>query len=180
MLLDRGRRPGWAAANLAVVVTAAAVTIGSIWIGGDSETFGKVIGTLDVLAIATTQVSLMEARRQDGDPPVVRRLFWFSSVLALGIAATVAAMIWTESGGIARFIGALVVLDLLSVALQPVLARLHNPGQEYELTIVLASGETHRLSLEAGDLGGAVAKAIRRTEHEGGSVVGVETRDRVR
>ncbi len=180
MLLDQARRQRWAAANLAIVAAAAGAMIGSIWFGGDSETFGKTVGTLTMFALATTQVSALQVRRRDGDPPVVRRLFVFSSVLVLGLAATVSVMVWVEAGGgFGRFVGALVILDLLCVALQPILARVRSTGQVYELTVVLASGETHRLSLEAADLGGAVAKAIRRIEREGGSVVGVETRDRV-
>ena len=166
-------------ANLALVATAAGAMIAVIWFGGDSETFGKAVGTVTAFALATTQVSAMETRRQDRDPPVVRSLFVFSSALGLGIAATVSVMLWVEAGGgFGRFVGALVVLDLLCVALQPVLARLRSTPQVYELTVVLASGQTHRLSLEAADLGGAVAKAIRRVEHEGGGVVGVETCDR--
>jgi hypothetical protein len=49
---------------------------------------------------------------------------------AAAAAAGVTALIWTnaDSGTYARLLGALVVLDLLLVALQPLLARLTPPG----------------------------------------------------
>lgn len=173
MLFDQGRWTRWAAVNVALIAMAATAAIGAMWSGSDSDVVGKTIGTLTVFAVATTQVSALEARRQRRDPPVVSRLFVVSSVLALTAAALFSVMLWAGGGGGARFLGALVVLDLLCVALQPVLARLRAAGAVYELVVTDASGTTRRLSVEATGLASAAAKAIRTVEREGGDVTGV-------
>ena len=68
------------------------------------------------------------------------------------------------------------MLDLLLVALQPILARARPAGPVHRLRVVLASGEVVTATIDGGDLATAAAKAIRSAEREGGRVTGIEVR----
>ncbi len=175
ILFDQGRWTRWAALDAALVAAAAGATLAGMWSGSDSEVFGKTLGTLTVSALAATQVSALAARRQPRDPPLVRRLFEVSCALAGVLAAAFAVLIWAQPHGslFLRVFGALAVLDLLCVALQPVLARLRATGALYDLVVADASGTTRRVTVEASGLANAAAKAIRTVEREGGDVVDV-------
>jgi hypothetical protein len=67
-------------------------------------------------------------------------------------------------------LGAVVVLDLLLVALQPILARAR-PGVVHRFEIVLVSGERVAVSVEGGDIASAAARAIRSVGRKRGSIV---------
>jgi len=73
-------------------------------------------------------------------------------------------------------LGALVVLDLLLVALQPILARARPGVVVHRFEIVLASGERVAVSVMGGDVASAAARAIRSVERERGSVVGLNVK----
>ena len=183
MLLDQGRcrRPALAAASLAAV--AAAVAVAGVWSG--SETVGKAVGSLTAFALAGAQVSALVVRRRERDPLLVRRLFAASSVTGLVAAASFAVFIWLQPSGnlFPRLFGALVVLDLLLVALQPVLARARPAGPVHRLQVAVDSGDVVTVTIEGGDLASAAAKAIRGVERDGRRVtrldVALEDRARV-
>jgi hypothetical protein len=182
VLLDQGRSRRLALASASLAAAGAAVALVGIWSG--SDTVGKTVGSVTAFALAGTQISALTARRRDDDPRVVRRLFAASCALGLVVASIVAVFIWTQPSGVpfARLFGSLVVLDLLLVALQPILAHARPPGHVHRLHVVLASGESLTVSIEGGDLASAAAKAIRSVERGNRHVVGleVELQDRPR
>jgi hypothetical protein len=115
-------------------------------------------------ALASTQVSALAARRRERDPASVRRLFASSCALAVAVAAMYTALLWAQidAGSYARLLASLGVLDLLAVALQPILARARPVSALHRLGIVVESGETVVMDVEAADLAAAAAKAIDR------------------
>jgi hypothetical protein len=176
ILLDQGRRRALAAATIGLSGLGAALALASVWGRSGSETLGKSVGTATLLAVATAQAAALAARRQAGDPALVRRAFAASCATAAATGAAGTALLWTQpgSGTYPRLLGALVVLDLLLVALQPLLARARPVATEHRLRIVLASGETLQVAIEGGDLASAAAKAIRAAERSGARVARLE------
>jgi hypothetical protein len=174
ILLDRGRSRPLAAATIALAGTGAALALAWLW--GHSDTLARPVGTVTLLAAACAQTAALAARRQERDPLLVRRIFAGSCATAAVVAGGWSTVVWTEPDGslYPRLLGALVVLDLLLVALQPLLARARPAASRHRLRVVLASGETTEVSVEAGDLGSAVARAIRAAERGGGRVTRVE------
>ena len=67
-----------------------------------------------------------------------------------------------------RLFGALLVLDLLLVALQPLLARARAGSVLRRITVVDASGEQLEFEVTARDLASAAARAIRSAERSRG------------
>jgi len=126
VLLDQHRHPLLAGAAVGLAGAGAALAVVSVWGFSDVEAVGKSVGTATVLAVAAAQVAALVARRTERDPPAVLRLFAASCVTAVLAAGTAVALVWAEpnAGIYARLLGALVVLDLLLVALQPVLTAL--------------------------------------------------------
>ena len=90
----------------------------------------------------------------------------------------VATALWgeIEGDGYFRILAALVVLDLLVVALQPILARARPTVGLHRLRVTVADGETLELDVEARDLAAAAAKAIRAQEQGGRRVLRLEVR----
>lgn len=174
VLLDQGRHRRLALASAFLAVAGAAVALAGIWTG--SETLGKSVGTVTAFALAGAQVSALTARRREGDPTAVRRLFAASCGAALVAAAAFAVFIWVQPNGslFPRLFGSLVVLDLLLAALQPILARARPAEPAHRLRIVLATGETLEIVGEVGNLSAAVARAIRRLERSGERVARIE------
>ena len=128
VLLDQGRCRRLALASASLAAAGAAVALAGIW--SDSETLGKTVGSVTAFALAGTQISALTARRRRADPGVVRWLFAVSCGTAVVAASLFAVLIWTQPNGslAPRLIGSLVVLDLLLVALQPILARAATPA----------------------------------------------------
>jgi hypothetical protein len=172
VLLDQGRGRLLAVTTAALAAAGAALALTSVWGWSDVDALGRSVGTATLLAVAAAQTAALAARRQKRDPRAVQRLFAASCGTAAVAGAAGTAMIWAEphGGTYPRLLGALVVLDLLLVALQPILARARPVATEHRLTIVLASGETLRVTIEGGDLASAAARAIRGAERGGGHV----------
>jgi hypothetical protein len=174
VLLEQGRRPALPIGVAALSGAGALLAVTSVWwSSGPPDTLGKAMGTVTVFAVAATQTAALSARRPRQDPKGVRRLFAVSIVLAGVIAVMFALLLWTETDGGASFraLAAIVVLDVLVVALQPILARARPVLPVHHLRIALESGETVALDVAAPDLATAAARAIRRLEGEGRPVV---------
>lgn len=124
VLLDQGRRQTLGKGTIALSGAAAALAIVSVWAYADVDSVGKSVGTAAILAVATAQAAALAARQTERDPPPVRRLFAASCATAALAAVTAIALVWSQPDGTLppRLLGALVVLDLLLVALQPVTA----------------------------------------------------------
>ncbi|HEY6031559.1 MAG TPA: hypothetical protein VIU44_13395, partial [Gaiellaceae bacterium] len=69
-------------------------------------------------------------------------------------------------------------LDVLAVALQPILARAQTPPAPIRFSVLVDGGERVDVTVEAPDLAAAVAKAVRQLEREGRRVRGLEIADR--
>jgi hypothetical protein len=126
VLFDKGRARVLAEGAVVLAAVGATLALVSTWGFSDVESVGKSVGTATILAVAAAQVAALTARRIKSDPPLVRELFTASCVTAALGAGAIVAAIWAQPSGTlyARLIGALVVLDLLLVALQPVSAAL--------------------------------------------------------
>lgn len=179
VLLDQRRFRRLAAAAASAPALAAALAVAAVWGASDSDTFGRCVGTATILTLALAQTAALAARRHDDDPLSVRRLFAGSCALAAVGATAGSALLWANphSALYPRLFGALVVLDLLVVALQPVLARARPAEVEHRFAVVLATGETIDVSITGGDVATAAAKAIRAAERGGGRVVRLDVSD---
>lgn len=125
LLLDQGRGSllAWSAVALAVLGFLWAFRI--VWGGlDDADGSWRMLVTLTACATAASQVCATTARRRETDPASVGRLYGISNLLAYTLAAMVTLASWEMLGAggfFWRLLGALAVLDLLSIVLQPVL-----------------------------------------------------------
>ena len=96
------------------------------------------------------------------------------------VAAMATAALWaeTERSGYLRLLGALAVLDVLLLALQPLLVRLRREQAERPLRIADTSGHTVDVAVRSASLADAVARAIRSVESEGAHVRTIEVLER--
>lgn len=180
MLLDQGRAAHLAAALLVLCPASAALVLIPVWQDDPPTTLVKVMGTLVLATVLAAQTAALVALRREHAPRVVGLLFAASVVLAAAVWTLGTVMIWAEEGGsgTVRLLGALVVLDLLSVALQPILARARAAGVRARLRLTTAAGAAHEVTCRGRDLGSAVASAIREAEEAGGRVASVEVLER--
>jgi Kef-type K+ transport system membrane component KefB len=95
------------------------------WAGEVEESFGKALTIGSVLTAASAQAAGTTARRRASDSRTVTALYATAIVLSLAVAALVAVAMLseTENEAVFRAIGALVVADLLFLALQFVVRR---------------------------------------------------------
>lgn len=179
ILRDQRRLAALAAAVLVLALAGASLTIATVWTGEPPEALGQAIGTVNAWLVAAVQVASLTLRRREHDPRLVRWLFGASSALVVLLAAMFTALIWAEidSEGYGRAFGALVVLNVLLVALQPILARVRPSGTVHRLRVRVAPDETVELTLEAPDLAAAAAKAIRTLERDGRRTLSLEFTD---
>jgi hypothetical protein len=175
-LLDQGRFRTLAVTTVWLAVVSAAVALASIWMSSPPEALSRSVGAATFFALAGAQTAALSARRTERDPTVVRRLFAVSCGTGGLFAVLGSALILAQPNGnlYPRLFGALVVLDLLLVALQPILARARPGGAVHHLRVAVDSGEAVAVTIEGGDLATAAAKAIRSVEREGRHVVGLE------
>jgi hypothetical protein len=176
MLLDQGRSTHLGLGGLVLAVVGASLALAAVWTGGSSDELGRAVGTVTAFALASTQVSALAARRRERDPASVRRLFASSCALAVAVAAMYTALLWAHisAGSYARLLASLGVLDLLAVALQPILARARPVSALHRVGIVVESGETVVMDVEAADLAAAAAKAIGIFERDGRRILRLE------
>lgn len=179
-LRDQRRLLVLATGIVALAIVGAALGIAAIWWqDGPPDVLGKTVGTVTGCLVAAVQVAALAVRRGEQDPTVVRRLFAASCVAVIALAAMFTALLWAEDVGerYIRFFGALVVLDALLVALQPIFARVRPTTTLYRLRIVVAPQETVELAIEARDAAAAATQAIRAQERDGRRVLLVEFTD---
>lgn len=177
VLLDKEQARRLALAGVVSAVLASVLALVGIWSHSSSDTLGRTVASAAVVAVAFSQLCALTARRATGDPPTVRRLFAASCATAALATILAVSFVWSNpQGSIAsRVLGAVVVLDLLLVALQPILARAR-PGVVHRFEVVLVSGERIPVSVSGGDLSSAAARAIRAVEGQRGSVVELDVK----
>ena len=124
-LLDQGRGSilAWSAVLLSVLAFLWAFRI--VWAGVDGDDGSwRFLVTLTACATVLSQVCATTARRRETDPPIVDRLYAISTLLAYTLAGMVTLASWDALGAGALFwrvLGALAVIDLVAVILQPLL-----------------------------------------------------------
>jgi hypothetical protein len=177
MLRDRGQAAVLAAGVVVFALAAAALAIAAVW-SLEGDTVGKAIGSLNAWLVAFVQPAALSLRSRERDPRVARRLFLASCVLVVVLAIMFTTLLWADidSERYGRVFGALVVLDVLFVALQPVTARAGARVATYRLRVVSSVGSVD-LALEAPDLAAAASKAIRTVERDGLRILSVEFTD---
>lgn len=173
ILQDRRRLPALAALVALLATVGAALTITSVWIEGGPDWLGKSIGSEGVWLVASVQVASLVLRLRRSDPRLLRWLFVASCGVAVVVGAFFTVIIWSEidSEAFGRAIGALVVLDALLVALQPIMARTRPAGRTHRLLLGVGPDGTVELSVDALDLATAAAQAIRTVERDGNTVL---------
>ena len=176
ILLDRRRRPLLAATVLALAVAGGTLAIATVWTDDAPEPIWKTLVTLVVFLLAAGQTALLSLRRSEGDPELVRALFALSTVLAAAVAAMIAVALWADydESPYLRALAALAVLDLLSAALQPILARARPATRLHRVRVDVEGDGTVELELAARDLADAAAQAIRTVERGGQRALRVE------
>lgn len=178
ILLDQERLPGLAALVFGLSVAGFALATAGIWISDPPAALGKLTVTVIAFGLATAQTGALAARRREDDAPL-RLLFASSTALAVVLAAAGSTAVWVEvdSQLFLRTFGAAVVLDMLLVALQPVLALLRRPQRRYVLHLRLDEAGELDVTVEASRLSRAAARAIDDAERAGADVVAVEVVD---
>jgi hypothetical protein len=176
MLVDRRRLPVLAVLVLTLAVAGALLAVSAVWRSSPSDAHGNAVGTVTAFLVASAQVSALVLRHPNGDRTLVRWLFALSCLFAAVAAAMFTVVVWAEidSERYARVLAAVVVLDILAVALQPTLARARPHAITIPLRLLLESGEAREVRVLAPDLAAAAADAIRQSEREGHRVVRLE------
>ncbi len=177
LLFDQSRLPALRVAVVLLAIAGFALTLTAVWTTEPPVWLGKLATTVTVFAVAGTQTAALAARRRASDPSSVPALFAGSSLLALVLATMASVTAWAEiqdSPLYFRILGALAVLDVLLVVLQPVLALARPRGELYRVHLAVESGEELETAIEAADFAAAVARAIRATERSGHRVLRVE------
>lgn len=172
ILWDQGRRHVLAAASAVLAGAAAALNVFAIWVepGGD---YGKAVVTVTILLLPTVAATALAARP-------LHRLFVLFVVTSAVTVVMATAAVWAEieDDAYLRLLGALVVLDVLAVALQPLLLRAGRVASVRELRVRDTSGLSVDVVVRADSLADAVARAIRSSEREGRHVRSVEVLER--
>jgi hypothetical protein len=176
ILLDQERQQGLAVGDVLLAAAGFALAAAAVWSGGSSDTLGKLTATVVAFAVAAAQTGALAARLSGADPPAIRRLFAASTTLAAVLASALAVAAWAEidSELLARIFAAAVVLDVLLVALQPVLGVLRRGERSYVLRLRLEPPEELELTVEASRPALAAARAIDTIERTGRRVVALK------
>lgn len=174
MLLDKERARTLALCAAALPAVAAVLALVMTW-SQSGDVLGRFVGSATIISLAFAQFAAMAARRSERDRVFLRRLFALSCGTGALVAGVAVTLLWVGPEGqrAARLVGALLVLDLLLVALQPVLARAEAGSVVRRIIVATASGEQLELDLTARDLASAAAHAIRSAERSGRTVVGL-------
>lgn len=177
VLLEQGRLRPLALAGLGLSGLAFLLALSVIWLhwGDPPEWSWKAYLVVTAAALAATQASGVESRRRERDPVWVSRLAPLSHLTAAVVATLVAIAVLgeVEEEAYYRALGALVVGNLLLVALQPVLRR-GTPAASFRLVCVLDGGEGVERDVPARDFAAAAERAIRELERAGREVRSVE------
>jgi hypothetical protein len=126
VLLDQGRHVTLAWTLIGLAAFSFVVAMNLTWGDADSENLWRVAGSVTAVTGAFSQAATSMSRRRASDPPAVRTLYLLSLGAISLLALLILIAIWEEvdDEGFYRFLGAVAVLNLLLVLLQPVARRL--------------------------------------------------------
>jgi hypothetical protein len=166
VLLDQGRYQTLARAVIGLSALAFVVELWPVWVNSDDSAPWKSYVCVIAVAVALAQIAGMLGRRRASDPPSIRVLIWAAGICAviLAVMAILAALAEISDAGYYQLFGVIVVLNVLAIALQPVVRRLGSAapalGDGERFVCVLSNGR--RVERAAGpDLADSVARALR-------------------
>jgi hypothetical protein len=177
ILFDQRRLTRLATALVVLATVGFMLAVTAIWLNDPPVALGKAVATVMAFTVASTQTAALVARGGDRERPSVRRLFASSLALALVGASMIAAAAWAEIDDnelYYRVLGALVVADVLTVVLQPVLARAGRVVTVHRLRLLVEPGGERELDVEAPTFAAAVARAVAGAEQNGSRVLRIE------
>ena len=176
ILFDQRRLTRLATAVVTLTVLGSMLALAALWSNDPPAELGKSVATVMAFAVASTQTATLAARRSPRDRRSVRRLFATSIALALALASMVAAAPWAQVDDerYYRVLAALAVLDVLTVALQPFLARADRVTTAYRLRLLVDPGGERELEVDAPMFATAVATAVKAAELNGSRVLRIE------
>jgi hypothetical protein len=181
VLLDQRRQQTLARAVIGLSALAFVVELWAVWIDSDDSAPWKSYVCVLAAATALAQIAGMIARRRPSDPPSIGPLVWAAGICAvvLALMAIGAAIAEIDEAGYYQLFGVVAVLDVLGIALQPVVRRLGGPAPAPgpptadKFACVLADGR--RIERDVGaDLPDAVASALRDLQERNERVTRIE------
>jgi hypothetical protein len=176
VLLDQRRQQTLGRVVIGLSALAFLIEIWAVWLDTSDSAPWKSYVCVIAAAAALGQIAGMIGRRRPTDPPSIGPLVWASGACAvvLALMAINAAVAEVDDAGYYQAFGVVTVLDVLGIALQPVVRRLGGPAQSASteplpgnrFVCVLADGR--RIERNAGgDVPDAVASALRELrEHD--------------
>jgi hypothetical protein len=179
LLLDQGRHQTLARAVIGLSALAFIVELWPVWINSDDSAPWKSYVCVIAVAVALAQIAGMLGRRRASDPPSIRVLIWAAGIFAVALAAMaiLAALAEISEAGYYQLFGVIAVLDVLAIALQPVVRKLGTPapatrgGERF--VCVMSNGR--RVERSAGlDLADSVAQALRELHGHDERVIRIE------
>jgi hypothetical protein len=177
VLLDQGRFSALAWMAIGLAAFSFVVAMNLTWGDVESENLWQVAGSATAVTGAFSQAATVTSRRRDADTPGVAVLYLLSlgSVSLLALLILIALWEEVEGEGFYRFVGAVAVLNLLLVLLQPVARRLSGApsaprperpsGATYQLAFTLRGIPEQRAVQEARlalERGGAKVEKVER------------------
>jgi hypothetical protein len=172
ILLDQGRLAALAWATIVLAAFSFVIAMNLTWGDSDSENLWKVAGSATAITGAFSQASTSTSRRRPTDTSSVRTLYLLSLGSVSLLAILILTAIWGEvdDEGFYRFLGAVAVLNLLLVLLQPVARRMG--GTAVSAPAGRAREETYRLAftLDGRPSEAAVEEARQALERGGAKV----------
>jgi hypothetical protein len=181
ILLDQQRHETLASVVITLSTLTFVVELWAVWFDSDNSAPWKSYVCVVAVTVALAQIAGMLARRRHSDPPSIGPLVWAASICAvvLGLMAVNAALAEVDSAGYYQLFGVVAVLDVLGVALQPVVRRLAGPAPPPappaadRFACVLTDGR--RIERDVGpDLPDAVAGALRELQERNERVARIE------
>jgi hypothetical protein len=182
-LLDQRRRQALGRAVIGLSALAFVVELWAVWLDTDNSAAWKSYVCAIAAAAALGQIAGMIGRRRPTDPPAIAPIVWASATCAviLALMAINAAVGEVDDAGYYQLFGVVTVLDVLGIALQPVVRRLAGPAPAATaapprgngFVCVLANGR--KIEHDAGaDLPDAVASALRELRERGEHVTRID------
>jgi hypothetical protein len=180
VLLDQRRHQTLARTVIGLSALAFIVELWAVWIDSNSSAPWKSYVCVVAVATALAQIAGMIARRRATDPPSIATIVWASGTCAvvLALMAIAAAIAEIDSAGYYQLFGVVAVLDVLGIALQPVVRRLGAPAASAlpaadKFACVLADGR--RIERDAGsDLPTAVSSVLRELQDRNERITRIE------
>ncbi len=185
ILLDRNRAVVLAYGVITLATTALIGALVLVWEAfEDSNEAWRVVSAIAVVAVGAAQIATMTGRLRDDDPEAATRLYRASIGTGIGFVALVCIALAKEieDETFYRVLGAVGVLNVLVVLLQPAVRRLAatrepavSPGETvHRFRCTVDGARTVDYQVSAADFAAALASAVRVLESNGARVTMIE------